>query len=136
MGQKFDLEEYRGGGGSRRSDEDAASVEAPLAPDSRFRDRSTEQGLLLAYRDELAIYRKQMTELDDVDPAEVLQLLSSVAARLREISSDLWDMRSTGAQHLRSRHVDPLRADLEFHFKCHSRRLTSMNLDWEMSRGQ
>lgn len=132
MGQTFELQE----GGQRRSTAPSEDLDVPSAPDPTMRDRETEKAAMLTYREELKLYRHQLTELGDTPTTEVMAKLSSIAARLAEIRSDLWDMRSQSAQTLRTRHVDPLRADLEFHFKAHSRRIADLQLEWDMARGQ
>lgn len=133
MGQTFELED-----GTKRSGGTSAdlTLDVPSRPDPRQRDRQTESDIMGAYRDELVILRRQMTELDQLSTSEVMLVISSVAARLSEMRSDLWDMRHPHAQHLRTRHVDPLRNDLELHFKAHSRRISDLELDWKMAHGQ
>lgn len=130
MGQSFDLQDHR------VPVDDAEGVTPPDAPDRRFRDRESENAQIGAHRAELEVLRRQMTELDSIPTTEIMLRLSSTAARLREIISDLWDMRSPAAAHLRARHAEPLMKDLDFHFRTHSRRLSDLELDWKMAGGQ
>lgn len=109
MGQSFTLED--------------SSVDAP-------RNRSERHQALADLKIEVAGYRAELARLEELDPEEIMIVLSGVAGRLAEIRALLYDMQMQPADQFRTRQVDPLREDLEFHFKVHSRRVAIM--EWEL----
>lgn len=124
--------EVEGRGVAGRITADAPPSSDPL---SRWNNAESERVIIAHYRDELAEYRGRVRFFVDLQPDEVMMEISAIAARLAEIRSDLIDAKKTRADDLRTKHLDPLRADLEFQFKIASRRLATMEFDLGMTRG-
>jgi hypothetical protein len=77
-----------------------------------------------------------MQDFSTSDPGLVMEQISSMAARLIQIRCDVMRTESRHFQAFRTKELDPVLAQVEFQFKIHSRRLSSMTMDWEISRGQ
>lgn len=88
------------------------------------------------WRDEIDGYLTQMQAWSMTDPATVMQQISSIGARLIEIRTQVVRSESRLLQGFRTKELDPLLNQVEFQFKIHSRRLSSMTLDWQISGGQ
>lgn len=103
---------------------------------ANLRDDKDNAKILGELKIELAGYRAELEGLESIDPDQVMLKLSAIAGRLAGIRSVCWDMNTKAATNLRTRLVDPLREDLDFHFKCHSRRLAQWEWELRMSGGQ
>lgn len=88
------------------------------------------------WRKELDTYLDMMQTWSTVDPSTCLEQISSVAARLIQIRCELVRIESRNVQAFRTKELDPVMAQVEFLFKVHSRRLSSLSLEWDVSRGQ
>jgi hypothetical protein len=88
------------------------------------------------WRSELDEYLNMMQDWSHTDPGTVMEEISSIAARLIQIRCDVVRSESRAMQGFRTKELDPVLAQVEFQFKLHSRRLSSLTLDWETSRGQ
>lgn len=89
-----------------------------------------------AWRQEMDIYLDKMQDWATSDPGLVMEEISSIAARLIQIRCDVVRSESRSLQGFRTKELDPVLAQVEFQFKIHSRRLSSMSLDWDVSKGQ
>lgn len=88
------------------------------------------------WRDELDIYLDKMQDWSSSDPGLVMEEISSIAARLVQIRCDIVRSESRAMQGFRTKEIDPVISQVEFQFKIHSRRLSSMTLEWDVARGQ
>ena len=120
MGQTFVAE------GASRADNDGNGLGV---------DREAELRLLWDFQDELARFRSELVDAGSLDAADILPRLSAIAARIQEMRVVSYRMRTPKAQILRRNEIDPLREDLDFHFRVFSRVITHHQFEWEMSRG-
>lgn len=88
------------------------------------------------WRAELDGYLGMMQQFSTTDPGTVMEQISSMAARLIQIRCDVMRTESRHFQAFRTKELDPVLTQIELQFKIHSRRLSSMTMDWEISRGQ
>lgn len=100
------------------------------------RSSSTEIRQVQIWRDEIAGYHAGLKEVVDAqDPDLIMVWISGTSARLAEIRSQSWDMKSPVATQLRTRHVDPLSSEMDRQFSIASRRLAHMEWELKMTRG-
>lgn len=88
------------------------------------------------WRDELDGYLVLMQDWSNIDPSTCMEQIASMAARLIQIRCDVVRTESRNMQAFRTKELDPVLAQVDFQFKIASRRLSSMNLEWDVSRGQ
>ena len=88
------------------------------------------------FREELDNYLSMMQEWSYTDPDIVMKQISSIAARLIQIRCEIIRTESRANQSFRTKELDPVLDQLGFQFKIHSRRLSSMQLDWDVAKGQ
>lgn len=88
-----------------------------------------------AWRDELDGFLSMMQQWSQIDPGTVMMQISSIAARLIEIRSNVVRSENRTLQAFRTKELDPLLDQVEFQFKIHSRRVSSMSLEWDMAKG-
>lgn len=93
-----------------------------------------DRGSLDAWRKELDDFIAMMQDFATEDPDTVLQQISTIAARLTGIRSQIVRVESRALQAFRTREVDPLLDQIQFQFRVNSRRLSMMSLDFEMTR--
>lgn len=91
--------------------------------------------VIAGYLAELDDARARISHFADLDPDEVLTSISAIAGRLAEIRANLHRDDGPRAQRLRTREVDPLRDDLELHFKVWSRKIALMEWELKLSGG-
>lgn len=109
----------------------------PTGPDRFTRPERVQQasGFYTQVESELDDMRKQVREFPNLDPSDVLMVISGVAGRLAEIRAWLYRDNSQRCTQIRTREVDPLREDLDLQFKLHSRRIALMEWELRMSGG-
>lgn len=101
------------------------------------RTSSSEMQQIQMWRTEIASYHTELLEkVDGQDPDEIMVWLSGASARLAEMRSQSWDMRTPAASQLRSRHIDPMTSEIDRQFSIASRRLAHMEWELRMTRGQ
>lgn len=88
------------------------------------------------WRAELDEYLDLMQDWSTSDPGLVMEQISSMGARLIQIRCDVVRSESRLYQAFRTKELDPVLAQVDFQFKVHSRRLSSLAMDFELSRGQ
>jgi hypothetical protein len=126
MGQEFVAQESSKSRGQSALGVDGAEV--ALVP-------SLDTGTLKGIRLEIGEYRQKLTHLDQLPISEVMGVLSGIAGRLAELRADLFQLNSQSATSCRTKLLDPLRADLDFHYKCWSRSLAEKEWELRMSGG-
>lgn len=94
-----------------------------------------EADLVASYQAELDDMRAQVADFPNMDIGEVLVHLAGIAGRLAEVRAQLYRRNSQRCAALRTREVDPLREDLDFQFKVHSRRLSLLEWELKLSSG-
>lgn len=91
--------------------------------------------LLVAAMRELAEYHAANQKFSRMDPDEVLAMISAITARLTYLRSCLADTGNQRARKILSSNLDPLMTNLDLQFRIASRRLTSRQFDFEVTRG-
>lgn len=90
---------------------------------------------LAQWRKEVDDYLTMMQRFSTTDPGTVMEQISGMGARLIQIRCDVVRNESRLLNAFRTKELDPVLAQVEFQFKIHSRRLSSMTLDFDISRG-
>lgn len=87
-------------------------------------------------RAEVDRYCKGLRRLNEMDPSEVFQKLSSISARLSEIRIRLLRVEGRKPAALRTKEIDPLLEEVDRQFKFHSRLQATREMDASLIRGQ
>ena len=90
---------------------------------------------LAGHKRELDGFRTHISTFPDMDPADILPVISGIAGRVAEIRADLMRVNTPRCSRLRTTEVDPLREDLDFQFRVWSRKIALMEWELRMSGG-
>jgi hypothetical protein len=122
MGQTFDLQ--------------ASTLRHPASnPPAPAAIIDPEGPRLAGYKHELDGFRAHVSTFPDMDPADILAVISGIAGRVAEIRADLMRVNTPRCSRLRTTEIDPLRDDLDFQFRIHSRRIALMEWEFKTSQG-
>lgn len=91
--------------------------------------------LLETVSEELLEYHRTNQKFSQMEPEEVLSLISSITARLTYLRACLMQSGNQRATKLRTTNLDPLLQNLDLQFKIASRQLTSRQFEYEITRG-
>ena len=86
--------------------------------------------------EELNSYAVQLRSLHDQEPEDALNWLSSVSARVLELTFQTLHVNSRDNQKLRSEWLTPLKDELRFQFQVASRRVALTRMDFDTSGRQ
>lgn len=112
------------------------TLSSPSQDDFRGFTPSSEKSHTDNILDEIDSYYRRMKEFNDLEPTEVLQLLSSFSARASEIRSVLQRVDSKRSYAVRTKHIDPFIEECDRQFKVHSRIQSIRETDFKLARGQ
>lgn len=84
---------------------------------------------------ELLEYHKTNQKFSQMEPEEVLSLISSITARLTYLRACLMQSGNQRATKLRTTNLDPLLQNLDLQFKIASRQMTVRQFEYEITRG-
>lgn len=87
------------------------------------------------YKKELDEFRARVADFPDREPGEILVTISGISGRLAEIRADLQRVNTPRCARLRTSEVDPLREDLDFQFRVHSRRIALLEWEFKLAGG-
>lgn len=111
------------------------TVEAPSEA-SPVADVKAEGALMAEWREEIARYHEEMKGLADQDHDEALRWLAATSARVAEMRSRSWDMKSGHAAGFRSRKVEPFLSDCDRQYTIASRRIALIEQELRMTTGR
>lgn len=94
-----------------------------------------EGDLLASTLKELREYHQMNQAFSSMEPDDVLVQISAITARLTYLRACLMDSGGQRAAKIRTSNLDPLMMNLELQFRIASRRLTSHQFDFEVTRG-
>lgn len=105
---------------------DELVLEATPAPKSPPKDLT----------EELFNYLEEIKEFNSIDPAEVMQKISSFTARLSELKVRALLDGNHSANRLLTKQITPILEELERQFRVHSRLQAIRQHDWDAAKGQ
>lgn len=94
-----------------------------------------EGDLLASVLKELQDYHRMNQAFSGMEPDDVLVQISAITARLTYLRACLLDSGGQRAAKIKTSNLDPLMMNLELQFRIASRRLTSHQFDYEVTRG-
>ncbi len=94
-----------------------------------------ESDLIATTAKELLDYHKMNQAFSGMEPDDVLVQISAITSRLTYLRACLMDSGGQRAQKIRTTNLEPLMTNLELQFRIASRRLSSYQFDYEVTRG-
>lgn len=94
-----------------------------------------ESDLIATTAKELFDYHKMNQAFSGMEPDQVLVQISAITSRLTYLRACLMDSGGQRAQKIRTTNLEPLMNNLELQFRIASRRLSSYQFDFEVTRG-
>lgn len=100
------------------------------------RQAAREQDLIANLQAELLGYYAIMQKLNNMEPTEVFQKLSSFSARASEVRTMLVRVDSRRSTNFRTKEIDPFLTECDRQFKIHSRIQATREMEVRLLGGQ